>query len=459
MTDEIRILIAEDTDSMREAMTEILRKAGYQITAVPDGQAALSYLEKNRVDLVITDYKMGTVSGHDLLKAVKQSHMSAEVLMITAFGTIDLAVEMMQAGAWDFMTKPFSKETLILKVKRAAERILERGRAHRLQEVNAYLNDEIDERFNAGEMIGQTPEMKAVFTSIIKIAKSDSAVFITGESGTGKELVARAIHRNSGRSQAPFIRVNCGALAEGVLESELFGHEKGSFTGALKQKKGRFELADRGTLFLDEIGDIPMNTQVKLLRVIQEKEFERVGGETTLRVDVRIIAATHRNLPEEVRKGNFREDLFYRLHILPVALPPLRQRQEDIPLLTKHFIRKLARERSLDPAELTSDALDLLKKYPWPGNVRELENAVERVLVLNESNEITAKNFAFLNTGTEIAQTSWDLEACLSAMEREMLVKALERTRGVKAKAARLLGIKEGALYYKLEKYGLLNKE
>jgi len=461
MNDSIKILIAEDTDSMREAMVQILQKEGYRIQAVSNGQDAINALRKS-FDLVITDYKMGNISGSDVLAAVKRTNPETEVLIITAFGTIDLAVEMMKSGAWDFMTKPFSKESLLHKVGRTAEHIRERNRSARLMEENAYLKNEINRKYSIGEMIGKTPEMETVFKSIKKMAGSDSAVFISGESGTGKELVARAIHENSPRRTEPFIRVNCGALAEGVLESELFGHEKGSFTGALKQKKGRFELAHKGTLFLDEIGDISPNTQIRLLRVIQEKEFERVGGETTLRVDVRIITATHRDLPKEVKSGHFREDLYYRLHILPLVLPPLRQRKEDIPLLARHFLNKMTAERGLPEHELTPEAVQLLMDYPWPGNVRELENVIERALVLNESAVIDTDELSYLKNksfGTEIAQTSWNLEVNLAELERDLLQKAMKRSQGIKAKAARLLGIKEGALYYKLEKYGLLQKE
>ena len=461
MADKIKILIAEDTDSMREAMTQILVKEGYQITAAADGRQAVTLLQNQQFDLVITDYKMGELSGMDVLKAVRSKSANTEVLVITAFGTIELAVEMMKAGAWDFMTKPFSRDTLTLKVKRAVDQIKKQNHYQRIAEENRYFREEIHQQFNTGKMIGQTPEMQAVFVSIRKIAFSDSAVFISGESGTGKELVARAIHENSLRKEGPFIRVNCGALAEGVLESELFGHEKGAFTGALKQKKGRFELADKGTLFLDEIGDIPVNTQVKLLRVIQEKEFERVGGEETLTVDVRIIAATHRNLPEDVKAGRFREDLYYRLHILPVTLPALRQRKEDIPALAAYFLDRLSRERGFRKPDFTREAIQTLMNYPWPGNVRELENAIERILVLNESQTIDEDALSFLNSdsGTEIAKTSWNLEAGLADLERSLLEKAMNRCHGVKARAARLLGIKESALYYKLEKYGLLQKE
>jgi two-component system response regulator HydG len=461
MTEQIKILIAEDTDSMREAMVQILRKEGYQITAVADGRQAAELIQKQSVDLVITDYKMGELSGMDVLKAVRSKSQDTEVLIITAYGTIELAVEMMKAGAWDFMTKPFSRDALTLKIKRAVEHIKRQHQYSRLAEENRYFREEINQQFNTGEMIGHTPEMQAVFTAIRKIASSDSAVFISGESGTGKELVARAIHENSPRKEGPFIRVNCGALAEGVLESELFGHEKGAFTGALKQKRGRFELADKGTLFLDEIGDFPLNTQVKLLRVIQEKEFERVGGEDTLTVDVRIIAATHRNLPEDVKAGRFREDLYYRLHILPISLPPLRQRKEDIPALAEYFLERLSRERGLVKPDFTKEAIQTMMNYPWPGNVRELENAIERVLVLSESQIISNDALSFLKSdfGTEIAKTSWNLEASLTDLERSLLEKAMERCHGVKAKAARLLGIKESALYYKLEKYGLLQKE
>jgi len=457
---QFRILVVEDNDTMREGMIAVLQKEGYAVEEAPDGTAAMSTLERKAADLVITDLRMSKTDGLELLKAVRTRWPATEVILITAFGTIELAVEAMKAGAWDFITKPFSGDALKLKADRAFAIVSERRRVSRLREENQYLRDE----FGGGSgtaIIGRSPRMAAVFQDIRKIAASESSVLIFGESGTGTELVARAIHTQGARSGGPFIRVACGALAEGVLESELFGHEKGAFTGAIRQKPGRFELADRGTLFLDEIGDISPATQVKLLRVLQEKEFERVGGEEILRVDVRIIAATHRDLMDEVRRGRFREDLYYRLHILPLQLPPLRERKEDIPLLAEHFIRKMSPEFRRPQAELTEDGIRVLTSYDWPGNVRELENVLERALVLSEHNRIDAESLSFLVVrpkGMEVASEDVTLDEALASMEKRMLERALTESNGVKARAAKKLGIKESALYYKLEKYGLILK-
>ena len=460
-SNKLHILVVEDNETMREGMVQVLKKIGHKATEASGGAEGLSLLDKKPIDLVITDYKMADMDGLQLLKKIKERKAEVEVIVITAYGTIELAVEAMKEGAWDFIAKPFSKEALKVKVDRMAEVISERRRTRRLTDENRYLRDEIDIRFNFGEIVGVSATMRNIYRTIEKVATSDTSVLIYGESGTGKELVARAIHFNSTRKQEPFIRVNCGALAEGVLESELFGHERGAFTHALRQKRGRFELADRGTLFLDEIGDIPLGTQIKLLRVLQEKEFERVGGEDTIQVNVRVIAATHRDLIEEVRQRRFREDLYYRLHILPITLPPLRERKEDIPLLVNHFLKKLGTEIQKPNLSLSEESMHVLAAYDWPGNVRELENVLERAMVLSEENTIQAEDLAFMvyeNKGTKIANTSFDLETTLASVEKRLLEQAMKAARGVKARAARLLGIKEGALYYKLEKYGLQEK-
>ncbi len=460
MNKTIRILIVEDNDSMREAMLQILQNAGYAIETVADGPEGVDQIRSREWDLVITDYKLPRLDGLTLLKECKSRRPKTEVLVITAFGTIELAVEAMKIGAWDFITKPFSKDALLLKVGRATEIIRERQKTSALEEENRYFRQEEAARFNRGEIVGESPAMKEVYEIIRKVARNKTTVFISGESGTGKELVARAIHLNSPRKDKPFVRVSCSALAEGVLESELFGHEKGAFTGALRQKKGRFELAHSGTLFLDEIGDLPLSVQVKLLRAIQEQEFERVGSEETITVDVRFITATHRNLAELVRDGTFREDLYYRLHILPIHLPPLRDRKQDIPLLSRFFLDRISRDRS-QTFTLSEDGLTRLVGCDWPGNIRELQNVLERAAVLCEDGIIGADDLDFLTrnkSGTDLAK-SWNLDARLAAVEKEMIVQAMETARNVKARAARLLGIKEGALYYKLEKYGLLEKE
>jgi len=455
----LRILVIDDHDAMRDGMTEVLRKAGYETQGAAGGPEGLDVIEKQPVDLVVTDFKMAGMDGIQILRSIRERHAEIEVMVITAYGSIELAVEAMKAGAWDFISKPFSPEELKIKVARAADVIQERRKAVRLAEENRYWREEEDVRFNYGEIIGESPGMKAVYQTISKVAASDTSVLIYGESGTGKELVARAIHFHSPRKDWPFIRVNCGALAEGVLESELFGHEKGAFTGAIRRKKGRFELADRGTLFLDEIGDLPFSIQIKLLRILQEREFERVGGEETLRADVRVLAATHRNLQEAILNGRFREDLFYRLHILPIHLPPLRERKEDIPLLATHFLKHLGQELRKPGLVLVREGKTVLMAYDWPGNVRELENVLERAVVLADGNEIDEKSLSFMVSekgGTEIADSFMNLEAVLASVEKRHLENAMKAAKGVKAKAARLLGIKESALYYKLEKYKLL---
>ena len=457
---QLNILVVEDNETMRRAMVQILKKVG-RVAEAAGGIEALNQIKEDCPDLVITDYKMTGLNGLDLMKKIKSEHSDIEIMIITAFGSIELAVEAMKAGARDFITKPFSKEEILLKVNRAADIIQQRIRSNRLADENRYLREEVDVRLNYGDIIGQSAPMKKIFRTVRKMAASDASVLITGESGTGKELVARAIHNQSARSSGPFIRVNCGALAEGVLESELFGHEKGAFTGALRCKKGRFELADHGTLFLDEIGDVPLTTQVKLLRVLQEKEFERVGGEETLSVDVRVLAATHRNLKEELKKGTFREDLFYRLFILPVEIPPLRERKDDIPVLTDYFITRICDEMQKERFDITPEAMKILIGYNWPGNVRELENVLERAVVLSADRTLRESDFSFLISSgdAENASGTLDLNINLESLEHRLLKRAMKESKGVKARAARLLGIKEGAFYYKLKKYGLLEDD
>jgi len=397
---------------MRDGMVQILKKAGYIIHESTGGQQALALLKEHKVDLVITDYKMAGIDGLELLKRVKRKQPDCEVLVITAFGTIDLAVEVMKSGAWDFIPKPFSRDALLLKVDRVVRMIGERKETSQLAEENAYFKSVENTRFNYGEIIGESKKMKDIYKTIEKVSASNSSVLILGESGTGKELVARAIHYHSSRKSNPFIRINCGALA-------------------------------------------------KLLRVLQEKEFERVGGEETLRVDVRLIAATHRNLTDDVQKGRFREDLYYRLFILPIHLPPLRERKEDIPLLAEHFIKQIGREMQKPAPKLMKNIIDSLMSYNWPGNIRELANVLERALVLAGDSEIHADDLTRMLSqthGTEIAETNLNLNTRLAQVEKGLLAEALKTAKGVKARAARILGIKESALYYKLEKYNILEK-
>ena len=453
-------LIVEDNDTMREGIVRVVEKMGHKTVETSDAEQAEKQLSKTKFDLLISDYKLPGMTGLDLLEKVKQSCPETETLLITAYGSIELAVEAMKKGAADFITKPFSPEELTLKVNLVLERVQQKAELQRVSEENHYLRDQLDGQFNFGEIIGNSPVMQTVFRTIEKVAKGDSSIIVYGESGTGKELVAHAIHKTSPRKDRAFIRVNCGALAEGVLESELFGHEKGAFTGAIKRKKGRFELAQGGSIFLDEVGDIPLGTQVKLLRVLQEKEFERVGGEETLSVDTRIIAATNKNLQEEINKGNFREDLYYRLHVIPIHLPPLRERKDDIHALTEHFIKKISKEVNMPHLKIEAGVVDKLRTYNWPGNVREFENVLERAAVLCDDAYILASDLPLFSEGAQTLTYSQpdglNLNRTLETTEKQLLEKAMDKAHGVKTAAAKLLDIKTSALYYKLEKYGLL---
>ncbi len=466
-----QILIIDDHDSMREGLELLLRRRGHRTISAESGARGLEFLEEGGADLVITDLKMAHMDGIEVLEKVRKNFPSTEVLVITAYGTIEKAVEAMKLGAADFLTKPFSSEEFAVKVDRLLQTREERERLRRenrnLRVENTYLREEMPDLSSAprySEIIGESEAMKDVFRWIDRVARSDSTVMIYGESGTGKELVARAIHAGSSRADGPFVRVNCGALSESLLDSELFGHEKGAFTGAERKRRGRFELADDGSLFLDEVATVAPQTQVRLLRVLQERELERVGGEKTISVDVRVIAATNQAADELISGNGFREDLFYRLHVVPITLPPLRARKEDIPLLVDHFIEKL-RARTCSPVEVVTDgALERLAGYDWPGNVRELENVVERALVLTESQELDADDLPPFDQGQGqrerkgdpvLTSDGLDLNHVVEGMEERLLRQALRQSDGVKAEAARLLGLKPSALYYKLEKYGI----
>ncbi|MFQ5639272.1 MAG: sigma-54-dependent transcriptional regulator [bacterium] len=457
---QVNILIVEDNDTMREGMVRVAKKLGHATADAADAEHALNLLRKEPFEILVTDYKLPGMDGLELLQKCKEVSPETEVLVITAYGTIELAVEAIKKGAGDFITKPFSPEELALKIDKLIARFQERVEMKRISEENRYLREQVEVQFNYGEIIGDSPVMQRVYRTIEKVARGDSSVIVYGESGTGKELVARAIHKASPRRERAFIRVNCGALAEGVLESELFGHEKGAFTGAVRRKKGRFELAHHGSIFLDEIGDIPLTTQVKLLRVLQEKEFERVGGEDTVSVDVRIIAATHKNLKEEIEKGRFREDLYYRLHIIPIILPPLRDRQEDIPLLSEFFIKKIRSELNIPNLSIDHEAVESLKSYHWPGNIREFENVLERAAVLCDAERICAADIPLYTDSQEsrplLSVNDLDLNTSLERLEKQLIEKAMHKAGGVKTEAAKLLNIKTSALYYKLEKYRLL---
>ncbi len=426
-----------------------------------DGEDAIGQIQKDIFDLVITDLKMPKADGLEVLKAVKEHSPGTVVLMITAFASPESAVEAMKRGAFDYLTKPFQVDEAQLIIRNALEQ-------RRLTSENQLLKRELAGQANFSQLIGHSESMQRVFEMIKKVADSRSNVLICGESGTGKELVARAIHYHSSRSQFPFVAVNCSALPETLLESELFGHMKGSFTGAVSNKAGLFEVANGGTIFLDEIGDTTPAMQVKLLRVIQEREFRRVGGTRDVKVDVRVVAATNRELEKAVADGSFREDLFYRLDVIPIHLPPLRMRSGDLPLLAQHFLEKFAKANGKPTPTLTQDALRRLLEHEWRGNVRELENLIERAVAFSNGAAITAEDLngwlvrpttsapsPIAAAPNELPPEGLDLEALISGIEKDLLLKALERAKWVKKKAARLLQLNTRSFRYRLEKYSI----
>ena len=455
---EEEIIVIEDNPAMRLGMVESLRRDGFRVYEFGNGVEAWAFFQQHPVAMIVTDLKMEPMNGTELLQKVKAVQPSVSVMVVSAFGTVNTAVEAMQMGAVDFMTKPFSSEELRVRVRKIMEKIQQEKALTRLKEENILLQDEIFR--NYGEIVGRSAVMKQVFDWIDRVAQEDSTVLIEGESGTGKELVARALHSKSLRHYKPFIKVNCGALSDSLLESELFGHEKGAFTGAIRRKKGRFELADGGTIFLDEIGDISGSMQVKLLRVLQEREFERVGGEETVSVNVRVISATHRQLSKLIHEEKFREDLYYRLRVIPITLPPLRERKEDVPSLVEHFMKKFADNKSEKQKTVSSAGMELLSNYSWPGNIRELQNLVERLCVISPHHQIDDMLIAQHLSGTHKSHFSGfehlPLEEALESFEKNLIVHALKKSDHVKNRAAKLLGIRTSSLYYKMEKYGLL---
>lgn len=453
------ILIIDDNETIREGLAHTIRRMGHTAIKAASGAGGVDLFKENPdVAFVISDLKMDGMDGVAVLQKIREIDPDVPTMIMTGFGTVETAVEAMKLGAFDFLTKPFAPELVRLKVERALELCAAHREKNKLAAHNEYLRDESEGRYRFADLIGASDVMQKVFKTIEKVAKADSSVFVWGESGTGKELVARAIHNTSKRKDGPFIKVNCGALTETLLESELFGHQKGAFTGAIKTKLGRFELADSGTLFLDEIGDVPMSMQVKLLRALQEQEFERVGGEQSIKVDVRIISATNKDLDKEVAEGRFREDLYYRLHIIPMTLPPLRDRRDDIPVLVNHFIEKLAPRTNPEVRGIADDALGRFMAYNWPGNVRELENVIEQSLVFTEDAQIGVDALPAILQGQGDEERldvpkEMSLPEILEDLERQLILKAFKKAGGVKTETARLLGIKTSALYYKLDKY------
>ena len=458
------ILIVDDEPNYQIVLTEILKDEGYEVFTANSGLAGLPIVYSTDLDLVLSDMKMPGMDGIAFLEKIKEYNKELPVILITAYAEVEKAVEAMRLGAFTYLAKPFSNQQLLASVRKAIEHY------GLIREIRR-LRDEATPRSGFGGMIGKSPAMRAVYQLIEKVAPTPSSVLITGESGTGKELVARAIHNHSPRKDAPFISVNCAALSEHLLESELFGHERGAFTDAVTMRKGRFELADTGTLFLDEVGEMPPQLQAKLLRVLQDKSFERVGGNTTLHVDVRILAATNKDLKDEVDKGHFREDLYYRLNVIHIHLAPLRERVDDIPALVSHFLEKNSRSLGR-PLDISPEALRLLISLPWEGNVRELENTIERAAILCNSDRIEPEdvqpdssqlvNAHEWSTGLELNQFIPDnlsLAEVLNGIEERLVRKALDDTGHVQARAAEQLGITKSLLQYKMKKYKLQRRK
>ena len=450
---KFNILIIDDEKNIREGLGAALEMDGYTVFLAADGKQGLEILERGDIDLVITDLKMPEVSGEEILAKVTGETPGIPVIVLTGHGTIDSAVDAMRKGAYDFLTKPVNLDRLSLLVKRALER-----REISLQ--NSVYRKEIEGKTTFENMIGKSHEIQKVFDLVKKVAPSKASVLITGESGVGKEMIANALHNLSPRKDKPFIKVHCAALSDSLLESELFGHEKGAFTGAIAMKRGRFELAHEGTIFLDEIGEISQNVQVKLLRVIQERKFERVGGEETLDVDVRIIAATNRNLEEEIKKGNFREDLYYRLNVVNINVPPLRERKDDIPIMVNNFIRKFSKENNKNITTVDTKAKNALYSYDWPGNIRELRNCIEGAVVIAEGSTLRLEDLPpAVRKSQENSSISIPAGTDMDTAEKIIIRETLLFCQGNKSKTAQVLGIGRKTLHRKLLEMNLVSED
>ena len=444
------ILVVDDDSLIRDYLNETLCRSGFNVELAGAGEEALEKIRKTEYDIVLSDIRMPNMGGMELLQAVKQYLPNAKVVMMTAYGTVQNAVEAMQLGAFEYVMKPFSIDEIELVIRRALDQ-------KKLELENKLLRCEVMERYGFDNIIGKTPQMQKIFEMVEGVADTRATVLITGESGTGKELIAKAIHYHSSRRENTFIRINCAALPAGLVESELFGHEKGSFTGAIKQSRGRFELADGGTLLLDEISEISLHLQAKLLRVLQEREFERVGSGIPIQVDVRIVATTNRNLSELIEKGKFREDLFYRLNVVPIRIPPLRERKEDIPALVQHFLKKSNEENNRQIEGVSQKVYELFMEYLWPGNVRELENYIERAVVTAKGKILAPRDFPKeLNLG-KIQSPSGriDVGTSIAEAERKLILRTLRAQGGNRTKTAEILGISTRTLRNKLHEYGL----
>ncbi|MBW2609349.1 MAG: sigma-54-dependent Fis family transcriptional regulator [Deltaproteobacteria bacterium] len=449
------ILIVDDEKNYLVVLEALLGPEGYEAVTTDNARDALNLIGESDLDLVITDMKMPGMNGMELLEESKRIKPELPVIMMTAYGTIEMAVEAMKKHAYDYITKPFQNEELKLTVKKALEN-------YRLVKENRLLNEALSDRYRFGNIIGKSKPMLKIYDLITKVSSSKASILITGPSGTGKELIAKAIHYNSDKKDRPFISINCGALTETLLESELFGHEKGAFTGAVSMKKGRFELADGGTLFLDEVGEMPPSLQVKLLRVTQEMEFERVGGTRTIKVDVRVLSASNRDIKEDVTNGLFREDLFYRLNVIHIEVPPLMERSEDIKLLVHHFIDKYREYEGKEKIELSPEAWKALYDYSWPGNIRELENIIERAVVLNPGGSMSPEDLPDYLSGKEeelnvdrFIPPNAPLQKTLEQIEEKLIRRALSRCNNVQAHAAEMIGITKSLIQHKMKKYNI----
>ncbi|MCM8804306.1 MAG: sigma-54 dependent transcriptional regulator [Candidatus Omnitrophica bacterium] len=439
-----KILLVDDEELIRITLKDILEKEGYEVLVAEDGKNGFQKFQEEKPILVLLDIKMPGLDGISLLQKIKNTCPETIVIMITGYGTIPGAVQAMKLGAYDYITKPFLPEEIIELVKRAVE-------FYRLKEENKFLKEKLKSRWKLEGLIGQNVKMQEIYQLIETVAKTNATVLIQGETGTGKELVACAIHNLSNRKNKPLVKVSCAGLPETLLESELFGHEKGAFTDALTRKIGRFELADKGTLFLDDVDDMSPTIQVKLLRVLQDRKFERVGGTETIQVDIRLIAASKKDLWELVKEGKFRDDLYYRLNVISISMPPLRERKDDIPLLVNHFLELYCKKHN-KKVNISQDTISILQEYNWPGNVRELENVIERVVVLSDKSELGPNDFSFIK---EIKTFPQGIREIIKETEKEHIIKVLKQTKGKKEEAAKILGISRKTLWQKIKEYGI----
>ncbi len=449
-----KILLIDDSLELLENLEKILRAEGFEVDTASDGNSGIKKIEDKYYDLILTDLKMPGANGIEVLKFVMQNSPESICIILTGFGTIKNAVDAIKLGAFDYMTKPIKVEEILLTIEKALE-------FRNLKRENIQLRNQLRKKYQFKNIIGDSPQMQRIFEIIERVADTDSTILIQGESGTGKELIAKALHYNSYRSQGPFVPVNCAAIPGGLLESELFGHEKGAFTNAIRTRIGRFELANGGTLFLDEIGDMDIQMQSKLLRVLQEREFERIGGMKPIKIDIRLIAATHQDLEELVKQKKFREDLFYRLNVIPIKVPSLRERKSDIPILVNHFIHQFKRSKKKDVNGITEEALSKLMEYDWPGNVRELENTIERMVILTNNKILSIEDLPekvisqipkeFFEE-IEVLEKGISLEDAVNEFEKRLIIQALNKTGWIKNKAAQLLNVNRTTLIEKMKR-------